>query len=239
MDWEYLSILTRNRQEEVIIMNRKKIIILFHLLFILFFLNGCFITFYPAKIVNKGEQVIGLGVAAEKTSQSLSLFGINPCNSFFIRYGILNNYDIGISIKNIYLIPLVTASVRKQFDFDNRIINALTVDLGCGGGGNYELIGFINSSIINNDFAVTFGFGAIQIFPIFSINTYNFTTRISYEIKMGKVNIMPFLCYESSQDFDKGSILTLISPEEYLIDEEKWQTKKFGIGVSFYFNINL
>ncbi len=220
-------------------MDRKKTLILLHLLFILFFANGCFITFYPAKVAKKGEQFIGFGVVTEKTSQSVSIYGWRPCNSLFFRHGIFNKTDIGISIKNIYLYPQLTMSIRKQFDFKSNIINAMTIDIGCGVGSGYRSYRFINSSIISNDFAITFGFGGTYYLLGLNPYFYNFSTKISYEIKIGKISIMPFICYESNQKYDEGNFITLLSPKLYLTEEENWQTKSFGLGVSVYYSMNL
>ncbi len=220
-----------------------KIIMIVLLLFILCINNGCLTSFYSAKVAKQGDFHIGLGVLNEDAY----LYPLTFYSSIFYRYGLPNNFDIGASFRSTMIVPILTVSGRKQFNFNNRIIDAITVDIGLGGGYFSvfdEFNCYIKSSIIKGNFAFTWGYGkcyrwTMNLFDsnIWYEDDHVFTTRISYEIKIGKICMMPFIYTKAMQEVGYGSLINLILPtDETYSSGRGWQSKYYGLGISIYFD---
>ncbi len=226
-------------------MKRKlvKLVIIVSISFILCINNGCLTAFYSAKVAKQGNFHIGLGTVNESSDSRGSMF----YSSLFCRYGLPNDFDIGVSYRTFMVIPTFIMSGRKQFNFNNEIIDAITIDIGCGGG--YFLLFnefncYVRNSFIKDEFAVTLGYGKCyrwtERFPdggIWYEDDHVFTTRVSYEIKMGKINVIPFIYYKAMQKVGYGSLINLISHADNTYSHSGgWQAKYYGFGISFYFN---
>ncbi len=119
------------------IINLCKFMYIFSLLFLL---NGCFLTYYSAKVLPRGGTEMGTGIAGSVTSGS----PVYNQSLFFIRKGIGHKMDIGLDIGVLY----VSLDARKQIIDESKYIpltsvscNAIvyTTGLGIGAGPGISL----------------------------------------------------------------------------------------------------
>ena len=115
---------------------------LVYILFILFLVNGCFITYYSAKVLPKGGTEMGTGIAVTVTSGS----PLYNQSLFFIRKGIGHKMDIGLDIGVLY----VSLDARKQIIDESKYIPLTSVSyntivyttifgVGAGHGISFQL----------------------------------------------------------------------------------------------------
>ena len=126
---------------------------LVYILFLLFLVNGCFLTYYSAKVLPKGksERGTGLGLGYEYTISKGHLIKESICPSydqsiFFVRKGIGNKMDIGFDIGLLYM----SFDIRKQILDGSKYVPAVSVSgnviilsnilgLGSGPGVSFQL----------------------------------------------------------------------------------------------------
>jgi len=118
---------------------------------LLFLVNGCFLTYYSAKVLPKGESEggTGLGLGYEYTISQGHLIKESISSSYdqsilFVRKGIGHKMDIGFDIGLLYM----SFDVRKQILDESKYVPAVSVSgnaiiytnvLGVGAGPGISL----------------------------------------------------------------------------------------------------
>ncbi|MDY6788040.1 MAG: hypothetical protein SVK54_07945 [candidate division WOR-3 bacterium] len=191
--------------------------------------SGCLtMIYYSPSVVESGKIHLGYGARTAVSWKALD-------SSLFFRYGLPNEYDIGIECKTLFVFPTyITLSLRRQFSFQSDYTDAITI----GGGFGYHLLlpgtvrmpdeMYAEMSFIKHPSAIRFGVGQFWknvSFPDGDAHIHNaFFVQGINEIQWNRFALMPYIYYEYVYDTEDSG------PDQY-------KEHLIGIGLSFYFEL--